>query len=90
MRETGESQPVGEQRSSKAYALDQGVLVLSYLIGGVAVYGLLGWVADHFLHTRLFLPLGIVLGAALAVYAIIKRFGTVAEPPPKGGGSDDR
>ena len=38
--------------------------VLSYLIAGVALYGGLGWLADHLLH-RVLLPLGIVLGAGL-------------------------
>jgi hypothetical protein len=38
-------------------------MVLSYLIGGVLVYGGLGWLGDHFLGTSFLLPLGIVLGA---------------------------
>lgn len=83
MREKGESPPVdqGSQRSAKAYALDQGVMVLSYLIGGVAVYGGLGWLIDRFLGTGFLLPLGIIAGAALAVYAIIKRFGHAGQQP---------
>jgi ATP synthase protein I len=80
MREQGSSHQAEQrsQRSVKAHAVDQGVTVLSYLIGGVLVYGGLGWLGDHFFGTRFLLPLGIVLGAALAVYTIIKRFGTVA------------
>jgi F0F1-type ATP synthase assembly protein I len=89
MREQGKTPSADEQsqRSAKARAVDQGVTVLSYLIGGVLVYGGLGWVGDHFLHTRFLLPLGIVLGATLAVYTIIKRFGTVSSgaPPAKRG-----
>jgi ATP synthase protein I len=34
-------------------------------------------VGDHFLGTRFLLPIGIVLGAALGVFVIIRRFGTV-------------
>lgn len=76
MREQGTSSKAERsQRSVKAHAVDQGVMVLSYLIGGVLVYGGLGWLGDHFLGTGFLLPLGIVLGAALAVYTIIKRFG---------------
>ena len=80
MREQGTSHKAEQksQRSVKAHAVDQGVTVLSYLIGGVLVYGALGWLGDHFLHTGFLLPLGIILGAALAVYTIIKRFGPVA------------
>jgi F0F1-type ATP synthase assembly protein I len=93
MREEGSS-PSAEQRSQrsvKAHAVDQGVMVLSYLIGGVLVYGGLGWLGDHFFGTSFLLPLGIVLGAALAVYAIIKRFGHLSSgsPRPDRGGSDD-
>ena len=53
--------------------MDQGMRVLSYLISGVLLYGALGWVGDHFLHTRFLLPIGIVVGAALGIYLTIKR-----------------
>ncbi|WP_316667635.1 hypothetical protein [uncultured Propionibacterium sp.] len=52
-----------------------GVTAVSYLLAGVIFYGALGWLADHLLHTGAFLPVGLVLGAAAAVYLIIKRFG---------------
>src|SRR6476661_10490071 len=83
MREQGMSSKAENrsQRSAKAHAVDQGVTVLSYLIGGVLVYGGLGWLGDRFFHTGFLLPLGIVLGAALAVYTIIRRFGTVVDSP---------
>jgi ATP synthase protein I len=54
-------------------AMDQGMRVLSYLISGVLLYGALGWVGDHFLHTRFLLPIGIVLGAAFGIYTTIRR-----------------
>jgi F0F1-type ATP synthase assembly protein I len=53
--------------------MDQGMRVLSYLISGVLLYGALGWVGDHFLHTRFLLPIGIVLGAAFGIYTTIRR-----------------
>lgn len=62
--------------------LDEGMRVLSYLISGVMVYGLLGWLGDHALGTRFLLPIGIVLGAAFGVYVIIRRFGQVPEEVP--------
>jgi F0F1-type ATP synthase assembly protein I len=77
------------QRSAKAAALDQSITVLSYLIGGVAFYGLLGWLGDHFLHTRFLLPIGIILGAGLAIYTIIKRFGQPPPVPPSKADRDD-
>ena len=69
-REAGESQV-----HSHAAGIDQGMRVLSYLLAGVALYGGLGWLADHLLGTGFFVPIGIVLGAATAVYTIIRRFG---------------
>ncbi len=76
-------------RSEKSAGMDIGMRVLSYLIGGVALYGFLG--------TGFLLPTGIVLGAGLGCYVIIRRFGAVAEPsmPPKAptvptGPADDR
>jgi F0F1-type ATP synthase assembly protein I len=53
--------------------MDQGMRALSYLISGVLLYGALGWVGDHFLHTRFLLPIGIVLGAAFGIYTTIRR-----------------
>ncbi len=65
------------QWGEKSAGLNQGMRVLSYLIGGVVLYGLLGWVGDRYFHTTFLLPVGIVGGAALAIYVIIRRFGQV-------------
>ena len=68
------------RRSEKSAGMDVGMRVLSYLIAGVALYGFLGWLGDRFLGTGFLLPIGIVVGAALGCYVIIRRFGVVAEP----------
>ena len=52
-----------------------GYAALSYLIAGVVLYGGLGWLLDHWLHTQFCLPIGLVLGLGLAVFLIIKHFG---------------
>ncbi len=62
--------------------VDRGIRVLSYLLSGVIVYGLLGWLADHLLGTMFLLPLGIVLGAAMGIYVIIRRYGSGSESEP--------
>lgn len=59
--------------------MNQGMRVLSYLISGVLVYGLLGWLGDHYLGTGFLLPIGIISGAGFGVYVIIRRFGRVDE-----------
>jgi len=71
-----QDQPRSQWGESSA-GLNQGMRVLSYLIGGVVLYGLLGWVGDRYLHTTFLLPVGIVGGAALAIFVIIRRFGQV-------------
>ena len=67
------------RRSDQSQGMDQGLRVLSYLISGVLVWGLVGWAGDWLFGTSFLLPIGIVLGAALGVYVIIRRFGQV--PP---------
>jgi ATP synthase protein I len=73
--------------SSGSAGMNQGLQVLSYLIAGIALYGFLGWLGDHFLGTGFLLPLGIVAGAALGIYVVIKRF--TAEPAAGTGGGPD-
>jgi len=65
------------QWGDESAGMNHGMRVLSYLIGGVVLYGLLGWMGDRYLHTSFLLPVGIVGGAALAIYVIIRRFGRV-------------
>lgn len=65
---------------------EQGLRVLSYLIAGMLLYGALGWLGDRFFETQFLMPLGIVLGMALSIFMIIRRFGRTeaasAEPAP--------
>ncbi len=51
--------------------------------------GFLGWLGDRFLGTGFLLPTGIILGAALGCYVIIRRFGGLAETSaaPKASGA---
>jgi ATP synthase protein I len=74
--------PAGSQ------GMNQGAQVLSYLIAGIAAYGFLGWLGDHFLGTGFLLPVGIVLGAALGIYVVIKRF--TADLGTGSGGAERR
>ncbi len=54
---------------------NQGMTALSYLIAGILVWGLIGWLVDRWLDTNLFLPIGILVGAAGAFYLVIRRYG---------------
>jgi F0F1-type ATP synthase assembly protein I len=84
------NQPPRDDRtpgSAGSQGMNQGLQVLSYLVAGIGAYGFLGWLGDHFLGTGFLLPLGIVVGAALGIYVVIKRF--TAEPDPGTGAEPD-
>ena len=57
---------------------EEGYRVLSYLLAGPIFYGGLGWRGDHYLLTTFLLPVGIVVGTALSVILIIRRYGQVS------------
>jgi ATP synthase protein I len=53
-----------------------GWTAVSYLLGGMIVYGGIGWAIGHWaVHSALFFPLGMVVGLALAIVLVILRFG---------------
>lgn len=54
---------------------EQGLRVLSYLLAGMLFYGAAGWLGDRLLDTQFLMPIGIVLGMALSIFMIIRRFG---------------
>jgi ATP synthase protein I len=76
------------QGGEESGGMDLGLRVLSYLISGVLVYGLLGWLGDHYFGTRFLLPIGIVAGAAFGAYVIIRRFGRIDDVAPVTGAKD--
>ncbi|GIJ78153.1 hypothetical protein SAMN05443287_103136 [Micromonospora phaseoli] len=51
--------------------------VLGYLLAGIVVWGFLGWLAGEFLGvpTGVGIAVGMMLGAAGAIYLIMKRLG---------------
>jgi ATP synthase protein I len=73
------------QGSETSNGMDLGLRVLSYLISGVLVYGLLGWLGDQYFGTKFLLPIGIVAGAAFGAYVIIRRFGRIDDAAPAVG-----
>ncbi|WP_067968418.1 AtpZ/AtpI family protein [Nocardiopsis trehalosi] len=52
-----------------------GMTIVSYLLGGLAVWGGVGWLADRMLGFEvLFLPIGLVLGLVGSIYLIITQY----------------
>jgi ATP synthase protein I len=55
---------------------DQAWAALSYLVGGILVWGFAGWLVDRWLHTGgVATAVGSVLGAAGGIYLIARRLG---------------
>ncbi len=57
---------------------------MTTLIGGFLVWGGVGWLLDHWWGTRLMTPIGLILGMALGIYAVIAKVGkpSAAEMSP--------
>ncbi len=68
MGDTTEERP-GTSGANQAWT------VVSLLIGGIVAWGGIGWLLDWWLGTEFFLPGGILLGGALSLYLVIRRFG---------------
>jgi F0F1-type ATP synthase assembly protein I len=49
--------------------------IIGLLVSGVIAWGGIGWLVDRWLGTNLFLPVGILVGAAGAFYLVIRRYG---------------
>lgn len=60
---------------------DAGWAVTGTILSGMAVWGGVGWLLDQWLNIRVFFPVGVILGVAVAIYVVVIKFGTV-EPPP--------
>ncbi|WP_369253600.1 AtpZ/AtpI family protein [Geodermatophilus amargosae] len=88
-----EDDPIrGEPRSRPARAASQGsgaetgYAVIGTMISGMAVWGGAGWLLDRWWDTRVFVPVGILLGISVAIYLVVARYGGL---PPSPGASDN-
>jgi ATP synthase protein I len=46
---------------------------LSYMLGGMILYGGIGWLAGHFTGIAVLFPIGMILGIGLSIALIIFR-----------------
>src|ERR1700727_239130 len=58
-----------------ALILETGWMVFSYLLAGMAAYGIIGWLIGRAVHIQLLFPLGMLLGLGISIGYIIHRFG---------------
>jgi ATP synthase protein I len=59
----------------RALGLGTGWTVFSYLIGGMAAYGGIGWLIGRAVHVSLLFPIGMLVGMGISLGYIIYRFG---------------
>lgn len=52
-----------------------GWAVIGTLISGMAVWGGIGALLDWWLGTRAFLPVGVIVGMAAAIYLVVVKYG---------------
>ena len=49
----------------------------------MAVWGGAGWLLDRWLDIKVFVPVGIILGMAVAIYLVVVKYGAVDPPAGK-------
>jgi F0F1-type ATP synthase assembly protein I len=60
---------------STSSGADEGWAVLTTLIAGFVVWGGLGWLLDRWWGTTFLTPVGVIVGMALGVFAVVARHG---------------
>jgi hypothetical protein len=74
----------------RAEGLNIGWTVFSYLLSGMAAYGLIGWLIGRALHLSLLFPIGMLIGLGISIAFIIYRYGRrglggTVSPQDRGG-----
>jgi F0F1-type ATP synthase assembly protein I len=57
-----------------------GWAVVSYLIGGMVLYGGIGWLIGRWTHIDALFPIGLLLGIGLSLALVIFRFTRFTRP----------
>lgn len=64
-----------DKASAQAAGNDAGLRIVAEMLAGLLLYGGLGWLGDYFWKTNFLLPTGLLVGFALSIYLVIKRYG---------------
>jgi F0F1-type ATP synthase assembly protein I len=59
----------------RAEGLNVGWTVFSYLLSGMAAYGIIGWLVGRAVHVSLLFPIGMLVGLAISIGFVIYRYG---------------
>jgi len=69
----GDQEPP-RRRGEIASAADLGWTMLGYLISGMAFWGFIGWLIDHWIGTHgIAIGVGVIIGAGLGIYLVMLR-----------------
>ncbi len=63
----------GDPAAGRPATAGMGYTYLSYMIGGMLLYGFIGWLVGRWTHQAYLLPVGMIVGLALSVVLIIFR-----------------
>jgi ATP synthase protein I len=74
----------------RAQGLETGWTVFSYLICGMAAYGIIGWLVGRAVHVSLLFPLGMLVGLGISIGYIIHHFGGQEARKAGSAEGDDR
>lgn len=61
----------------------------STMLGGIVVWGGVGWLLDHWWSTRFATPIGAIMGMALGIYAVVARYGRAPRDDDRPKDPDD-
>jgi hypothetical protein len=71
--EGGRDPSPGGRDPSQPRPPSEGWAILSYMIGGMALYGLVGWLAARWTGWPVLFPIGMLVGLASAIALVIFR-----------------
>ncbi|TQN41714.1 putative F0F1-ATPase subunit (Ca2+/Mg2+ transporter) [Blastococcus colisei] len=77
----GEARPRPARPPRQGSGAETGYAVIGTMISGMAVWGGAGWLLDQWWDTRVFFPVGVILGMAVAIYLVVARYGAI-DPAP--------
>jgi len=73
---------------SRAQGLNIGWTVVSYLLSGMAAYGLIGWLIGRAVGVSVLFPIGMLAGLAISLGFVIWRYGRNAGAGGEKDGGD--
>jgi len=76
--------PAGGKRPGPGLSASSGYTYLSYLIGGMVLYGGIGWLIGRWTQLPVLFPVGMLTGLALSVALIIFRVTRSGPQDPRG------